>query len=227
MKDFWVETPEPKEKKLNKKKVRNVLIITFVVIIVSTLTALYVTDQGSRNWIDKNILRKEIKQNNVSSIEINPDENTKIYAYNKSIATLSNNILKIYNNSGKEEKNLNVEITNPIFEANNRFLVIAEEKGQKLFFVSGQDIAWQQQLEGSISKVYVNKNGYTSVVVTDTSYKAVVCLYSPEGKELFKTYLSSTRVIDTSISNDNKYLAIAEVDTSGTVRSRKFSCIYI
>ena len=34
---------------------------------------------------------------------------------------------------------------------------------------------------------------------------------------MFTQFLSSTRVPDISISNDNKYLAIAEVDTSGTV----------
>ena len=33
---------------------------------------------------------------------------------------------------------------------------------------------------------------------------------------MFTTFLASTRAIDVSISNDNKYLAIAEIDTSGT-----------
>ena len=49
------------------------------------------------------------------------------------------------------------------------------------------------------------------------SYKTVIKMYSPQGKELFNTYLSSTRAVDVSISNDNKYLAIAEIDTSGTI----------
>ena len=34
---------------------------------------------------------------------------------------------------------------------------------------------------------------------------------------MFTTFLASTRAVDVSISNDNKYLAIAEVDTSGTM----------
>ena len=42
-------------------------------------------------------------------------------------------------------------------------------------------------------------------------------MYNPQGKEMFNTYLSSTRAVDVSISNDNKYLAIAEVDTSGSI----------
>ena len=55
------------------------------------------------------------------------------------------------------------------------------------------------------------------MVIVDTSYKTVIKMYSPQGKELFNTYLSSTRAVDVSISNDNKYLAIAEIDTSGTI----------
>ena len=34
---------------------------------------------------------------------------------------------------------------------------------------------------------------------------------------MFTTFLANTRAVDISISNDNKYLAIAEVDTSGTM----------
>lgn len=37
------------------------------------------------------------------------------------------------------------------------------------------------------------------------------------GKELFKTYLSSTMAIDTAISNDNKYLSIAEINVAGSL----------
>ena len=34
---------------------------------------------------------------------------------------------------------------------------------------------------------------------------------------MFKKFLSTTRTADVDISNDNKYLAIAEIDTSGTI----------
>ena len=42
-------------------------------------------------------------------------------------------------------------------------------------------------------------------------------MYDNSGNNLFNKYLSSTRLTDVSISNDNKYLALAEIDTSGTV----------
>ena len=65
------------------------------------------------------------------------------------------------------------------------------------------------------------------MVIVDTSYKTVIKMYNPQGKELFNTYLSSTRAVDVSISTDNKYLAIAEIDTSGTIIQSNIKVISI
>ncbi len=83
--------------------------------------------------------------------------------------------------------------------------------------ITNKAIEWETKVEGNISQIYVNKNGYVAVVVSDTSHKTVIEMYNAEGESLFKTFLSSTRAADVSISKDNKYLAIAEVDTSGTI----------
>lgn len=44
---------------------------------------------------------------------------------------------------------------------------------------------------------------------------------------MFKTYLSSSKAVDVAISNDNKHLAIAEVDTSGTIIQSSIKIISI
>ena len=49
------------------------------------------------------------------------------------------------------------------------------------------------------------------------SYKSVVDVFDRNGKEIFKTNLRTARVVDVSISQDSKYLAIAEVDLSGII----------
>ena len=71
-------------------------------------------------------------------------------------------------------------------------------------------------MDGNISKINVNNNGYVSVILTGTTYKSVITTFDNNGNELFKTFRSTTTVVDTSISNDNKYMAFAEVNTSGT-----------
>ena len=214
MKNFWIE---PEQKKINKKKVIISIIIAFMLILFITISIIYSNNKNVRNWIDKNIFQKEKTQNNLPSIEIEESDNSNIYAFNKYIGVLNKNIFKIYDSTGKEENKLTLEITKPIFNFDNRYLAVAEDKGQKLYLIEDKDILWEKQIEGKISQVVVNKNGYVAVTIVDTLYKTTIELYDNKGEELFKTFLSTTRVVATSISEDNKYLAIAEIDTSGTI----------
>ena len=214
MKDFWVE---PEQKKVNKKKIIITIIIGIILISLITLTIIYINNKETREWIDKNIFQKEKTQNNLPSIEIEESDNSSIYAFNKYIGILNENNFKIYDSTGKEENKLTLEITKPIFNDDNRYLAVAEEKGQKLYLIEDKDVIWEKEVEGNISQVVVNKNGYVAVSIVDTLHKTVIAMYDNKGDELFKIFLKSTRVASTSISEDNKYLAIAEIDTSGTI----------
>lgn len=224
MKDYW---EEPEQKKVNKKKIIIIAILAIAVIAAISITVVYCNNEPVREWIDKNLLRKEVMQDKVNTIELKEDQNANIYAFNKYIGVLNKNKFTIYGNAGNEEKSLEVQVSNPIFDSANRFLVMAEKKGKKVYLITDKDITWEAEVEGNISQVHVNKNGYVAVVITDTIHKTVVNMYNAEGKEMFKTYLSSTRTADVAISNDNKHLAIAEVDTSGTIIQSNIKIISI
>lgn len=216
MKDFWKEPKETKEKKVNKKKVIITIIAIIITLFLIIISAIYINNKNVRLWIDKNIFRKEVIQNNLPTIELNESDTQNVYAFNKYIGVLSKNQFAIYDNSGKKQDELNIEITKPIFNSNGRHLVIAEEKGQKVYLITDKGIAWEKCVEGNISQVEVNKNGYVAITIVDTINKTVVAVYDNTGNWLFNNILSTTRVVSTSLSNDNKYLALAEIDTSGT-----------
>ena len=93
--------------------------------------------------------------------------------------------------------------------------------------VTDKDVSWDTTIEGNISQIFVNKNGYVAVVITGTLNKTVIKMYNPSGKAMFTQYLSSTRAVDVNISNDNKYLAIAEIDTSKTTIQSNIKIISI
>lgn len=227
MKDFWEETESKNiKKKINKKKILIISAIVLILTAILTTILIYIYNQPAREWIDKNILRKEVLQDNATTIELK-DGQSSIYAFNKYIGILSRTKLNIYNQSGNSEAELEVQISNPLFNSSNRFLTIAENQGQKFYLIEDKEIKWEAEVEGNISQVNVNKNGYVAVAITGTSYKTVIVMYSPEGKEIFKTFLSSSRAIDITISNDNKYLAIAEINTSGTIIKSSIKVISI
>lgn len=223
MRNFWEER---KEKKINRKKIIISVITIVVLILLIATTIMYIKDIHMRNWIDKNILQKEKTQNNLQSIELKEFDNSSIYAFNKYIGILNNNNFDIYDNTGKKENSLTIEIAKPLFNSNNRYLSIAEEKGQKLYLISDNNILWEKSIEGDISQITVNKNGYIAVTIVNTNHKTVIAVYNSKGDHLFNTFISS-RVVATSISEDNKYLAIGEINTSGTMIQSNIKIISI
>ena len=91
-------------------------------------------------------------------------------------------------------------------------MVIAEKNGQKVYLISAGTILWENNVEGNISEVNVNENGYVSIIIKNTTYKSVIAFYDLKGVELFRTHLANNYAICTSISTNNKYLAIGEID---------------
>lgn len=207
---------EKKHKKINKKKLAISISIGIILVIIAITAILYYSSRDVRQFLDQYLFRKNITQEKLNSIPLDYDSNINVFAYNKNICILAENKLMKYNISGNLEDEINLEINNPVYSVNNKYLAISEKNSSKLYLISGSEILWTKDVDGNISKINVNENGYVSVILTGTSYKSVIATFDNEGNELFKTYRATTTVVDTSISNDNKNLAFAEVDTTGT-----------
>ena len=196
------------------------MIITISIIILALIIGITALLQYSsrdvRNFLDQYLFRKNVTQEKLESIELDYDSNINVIAYNKYICILAENKLMEYNSSGKLEHEINLEINNPVYSVNNKYLAISELNSSRLNLISDSKIFWTKNVDGNISKINVNEKGYVSVILTGTAYKSVIVVFDENGNELFKSYLANTIAVDTSISNDNKYLAYAEVNTTGT-----------
>ena len=190
-------------KTINKKKIIGVGILLVIICLILVIYLVYAANENFRAFMDANILNKSIEQDNLKSITLENYDNSNIFAYSKYIAILKDNTLTTYNSSGKIEAENNIQITNPITTGNGKYLIIAEQDSSKI--------------EGNISRISVNSSGYSTIILKGTAYKSVVLLLDDSGNEMFKYYMSSTIAVDASISEDNKYVGIAEVNTSGTL----------
>ena len=202
-------------KNLNKKKIISLIIIILIIVFLTVMGILYENSNGVRNFLDKYVFFKEKYENNLPKIAITSSSDISTYAYKGNILILENNLLTSYNSNGKEEYTLDIEITDPIFESSGNYLCIGEKNGKKLYVISDKNIIWQKDLEGNIVDITINSDGYLAVATTGTIYKTIVQTFNSKGEEQFKDFLSSTYVIDMSISPDNKKLAIAETNFSG------------
>ena len=201
----------------NKKEKSKFLTFLLVVFLIVFFIARYTTDEEFRTMIDVNVLKKEVEESTLTKIDIDLDSNPNIFAYDKYIAILTKNKLAQYTEDGKKVSELDTNISIPLVSKKGKYLVLAEKNGQKIYLISGENIIWENTVEGNISEVNVNSNGYVSIIIQNTTYKSVVAFYNLEGVELFRTYISANYAICTDISTNNKYLAIGEVDYSGTI----------
>lgn len=203
-----------KEKKINKKKLIILIVLLTILILIAVFSFLYFRVTPIRIFFDKYLFRKDVTEGSLPSVAT---ESSNVYTFNNNVLEQYENTLTFYNKNGTKETSLDIKLVNPIVHTSGDYLVMAERNGQKLYLISNKNIIWEKDIEGNISTVYVNKNGYVAVSITGTTYKTIVSLFSQNGSELFKRFLSNTSVMDLAISSDNKYLAIAEADSSGAV----------
>ncbi len=205
------------ERKINKSKIVKLIVFTLLIAIVIATIIIYNKNEEFRSVFDKYVFRKEVKPDNLATIDLDTNKESNVFAYNKYIVILNQNSLEFYNRTGNKEQSLEVQISTPIFEGNDNYLYIAEKNGQRVYCIQNKNILWHKDVEGEIKDLTVNKNGYVSIVVAGVSCKNIVQIYDNTGKELFTRGLSTASVIDTAISDNNKYLAIAEADFSGVL----------
>lgn len=205
------------KKKINKKKLGILIGIAIIILIIVIMMIAYSSNKTFRKFLDKYLFQKNISEEKLTAIQLDYDSNVNVLAYNKNICILAENKLMQYNTSGELVTEMKLEINNPVYHHNNKYLVISEKNSSKLYLISGSKILWEKDVDGNISKLNVNENGYVSIILTGTTYKSVIVTYDAKGNELFKTYLATTAAMDSTISKDNKYLAFAEINTAGTL----------
>ncbi len=216
-------------KNKQKKKNRSIKFATIllIIIVIITIFALYIGNNSFKSFIDVYILRKEIYENNVATLTIDSSDVSLVYAFNNDVLILDNGSLDFYDSSAKLTNSLNVILSNPIADSDGKYLVLGDYNFQKFYLIHNNDIEWEKTIEGTISNVNVNKNGYVSIIMTDSSHESIVIVYDSSGNELFRNYLSSTYAISSDISENNNYLAIAKIDYSGINIQSKIEIISI
>lgn len=212
---------------MSKKKILIMISLFIIIAAISTIVGLYVGNASTRLWIDKYVLRKDIGEEDLPTIDFEDSDNISACAYGNYVATVGNNTLKIYNQSGKVETTINVSIKTPKFCKSGKYLLIADDNASNLYLIYNNTLQWQKTLEANISQMTVNESGAVGIVLTGTTYKSVIVMYDISGNEAFKTYLSTTTASDLAISEDTKYLSFVEINTSGTVVESKVKTISV
>lgn len=203
--------------KIESKTIIKAMISFLVIVCCAIVLARYLINDDFRNMVDAKILRKEVAENTSNTIEINSDSNPFIYAFDKYITVLSKNVLSFYDQRANFVGSVDVNITTPYMNARDKYLAVAENGGNKFYFITEMGIRWEKEVDGEIYRVSINKNGYVSVILKNALYKSVIVVFDADGNELCRKYCAKNYTVCSEISDNNKYLAIGQINYSGTV----------
>ena len=145
-----------------------------------------------------------IKMDNISQVESG-----------KKLMVFANNRLDLYGNSELSEYTESLIITGFMTNACEDYLVTVVKDTNEIRLFKESKLMWKKKFDWNILNVSVNKNGYVTVIYSQSGYKSSIKIFKPSSEELFTTYLASTYALDVEMSNDNKTLYIAEIDTEG------------
>ena len=204
-------------RKINKKKVIIIILVIILIITAIIVGILYVSKRDVRDWADIYILRKNLKEEDIETISLNADKSNQIHVYGNYISVLNDKTVNLYNAYGEKVTSFDVNINSGLFDSADKYMAIAENEGNEVCLILDKTYLWGTTTDSEILQVHVNKNGYVAVITTDISHRSNLILYNSEGTKLFTRVFSTTRIIDVSISNDNKFIAIGELDTSGAI----------
>lgn len=212
-----------KERKKNRKMIK-ITAITMVCIVVLVVVALYMANNTFSSFIDTYVLRKEISEGSINSVTIDTENISLVYPYENNLVIYADGNINFYNTEAKQVGNIELTLSKPIADGKGKYLALADYESQKVCLVKSNSLVWQKDVEGKISKVTVNKQGYVAISVTGTTYESIVMVYNPKGDLLFSKYISNY-VMATDISQDSKYLAVAEVDNSSIMPTTTITII--
>lgn len=211
----------------NKSSKIKITIISIILVMVVLLVARYMTNKEFRDLIDIKFFGKQVLENTLDFIEINSEDNPTYFAFDTHIGIIAKNKLSIYNNKGVSENSFSINISNPIINTCEKFAVVAEKEGNKFYVINSTSLLFQGKIDGKINKISINKNGYISIVASNSTYDSIVIVYDNDNNELFKKFLRSTYAVQACISDSNNYVAFGELDYSGTVIKSKVVVINI
>ena len=117
---------ENKEPKLNKMKITGIMLLVAIIIAIIIVYIIYSNNESFRNYADENILKKDLSDTSLKTIELDDYDKSTVFAYYKYIAVLKENVLTTYNTSGKKENEQEIKITTPLITTKGKNVIIAE-----------------------------------------------------------------------------------------------------
>lgn len=148
-----------------------------------------------------------------SDLEFDTGGEYKLYAYERDILLLNNNGIKMVNNKGKDRWTYTYTLTNPMIDISGKYMLLADLDGNNtlnLFDADGNNIL-TYPISNDILSAKISKRRLAAVAMGEEGYKGSVVVYNKKAEEIFKWNSGEGYIIDIDISNDGRYVVVAQM----------------
>lgn len=147
-------------------------------------------------------------------VDIEPGTSYQTLAYDNNILLVSGEGVRAYNTSGQEVWKIQTANTAPFIDTEGKYLFIGETGGKSFAVYSGSKELRTCKPENNLISAKLNKNGYTVLLCEEAGYNGKAVVQNLKGNEVFKWYSGEGYVTDAALSDDNRYLAVAQLMTN-------------
>lgn len=147
-------------------------------------------------------------------VDIEPGVSYQTAAYGKDVLFISGEGVRAYNTSGQEIWKIQSANTNPFIDISEKYLLLGELSGKTFSVYSGSKELRTCKLENNLISARLNKNGYVVLLCEEAGYRGMAAVQNLKGNEIFRWYSGEGYVIDAALSDDNRYLAVAQLMTN-------------
>ncbi|MGE4283266.1 MAG: DUF5711 family protein [Clostridia bacterium] len=210
------------ENQYKKSPEKRLLLITQIslgiILIIAASLFIYVNryHPAIQNLLGRNM--NNIRTKTPFSITVDSSENYRFNVYKDNILLCNKNGVKAIKKSGEEEWSITMNLSDPLIQANDKYILIADKGGREVNIVTNYSVVCTKQTEEPVMMARINDTGYFVIVTEEKGYKGKISVYSPSGQEIYKWHSVENYIIDVDVSNDGKKLAVSTIDISkGTV----------
>lgn len=150
----------------------------------------------------------------------------EIHSFQKDILLCNNQGIKAMNQKGDTIWNLPVSLSSPLIETGGAYVLAADLGGNhETLLIKDGEIVQDLPIAKDIISAKVNKKGTVAIATAADGYKGSVAVLDKKGRELFRWNSGDGYIMDLDISDNGRYLAVAQLSDSGSQADAKLQFI--
>ncbi len=185
------------------------LLIVGIVFVVKTL----IPSKGKQTTVEETAKNVTLDDKSVTTFSLNSLSSNYFIAYKDGFANLNNDTLTFYKSDGSEGGILALNLNDPVYSVNDRYIALASRGGKDLKIVKDKKVVNQLTTDQEIKCVSINSRGYFSLVTDDEYYKNRLSVRDSHGEEIFAWLSADGYIVHCDISADGKKVYVTTLNS--------------